>query len=324
MGQTNSSVAKMLEGLTAGDSELARRCQEDPDFYRTTVKMVETLDKLYSQMHDDGEALQSFERRLRRWVRTSPDAYIGFWGELRVAYWLSQHKISHWFVDETQLSQTPDLELEVLGSKVYFEVKTLQEDSYEWFATRLLEEIRSFLPNRGIRVLNLRLIGCIEETLVAKAVQVIREDWLPRRYSPIKYKGEEGEFSIVLPMGRGMMFSWPESRIRKDGTPWLESQLETTLEDNIGQFTAAAPTFLVWVIFDKLLPDIKAHVCRVLERRGADFVELAGVIVHSLFHQWDLTQNPSYHKCEVLKREELFEAIRAFRDRRPCREAEWN
>jgi hypothetical protein len=315
MSEANSSIAQMLKHLSEGDSRLARRCQDDPDFYRTTVKMVETLEKFYGQMHDDSEALQSFERKLRRWIRTSPDAYIGFWGELHVAYWLSQRKISHRFVDETQQSQTPDLELKALRRKVYLEIKTLQENPYEWFASRVLEEIEVVLPNCGISVEKLRLIEGQEEALVAKAVQVIRENWLASPYSPVEYEGEEGEFSIVLPEEGKPMFSWPESRIRKDGTPWLESQLKTVLKDNIGQFGIGAPTFLVWVSFDKLLPDIKDHAAQVLKQYGSDLVDVAGVIVFDRFLQWGLTENPSYCKYERSRREGLFETICAFKDR---------
>jgi hypothetical protein len=313
---SETEATQILEELAESNSKLACRCQDDPDFYRTTVKMVERLAEFYGQMDDGGRALQSFERKLRRWVRTSTDAsYIGFWGELHVACWLSQHRISHHFVDETQKFQTPDLELKVLDRKVYLEVKTLQENLYEWFASRLLEEMGSFLPNRGIGVEGLRLMEGKEEALVAKAVQVIREDWLEGPAFPIKYEGEEGEFSIVLSIGGGWICSWPEVRVRKDGTPWLESQLEATLRKSIGQFRLGAPTFLVWVSFDKLLPDIDTHVFRILKQCGTDFVDVAGVIIFDEFLKWGLIRNPSYREYEELEQEGLFEAIGAFRDR---------
>lgn len=315
MSMNDSSIGDLIADLKKGESKLAQRCRDDPSFYYTTVKMAEALEDFYQQTDDDRDALQSFERKLRRWVRASPDSYIGFWGELHAAYWLSQHEVPHCFTDEAQESQSPDLALEVIGKTVYFEVKTLQENQYEWFAAKVLEEIGSFLPDRGIGVRKLRLAEGKEETLVTKAVELIRDDWLPAPYSPVEYEGNEGEFSIVLPKGGGVKSSWSDSRVRQDGTPWLESQLETVLRDNIGQFQGDAPTFLIWVSFDMLLPGFKAHVLRVLQQSGPKFAEVAGIVVLAPFLEWDLSQNKSYHNYEELKQEGLFDAIRDFRHR---------
>jgi hypothetical protein len=309
----NDDIAELLASLTEGESELAQRCLDDPKFYRTTVGMVESLEDFYQQTDNDGDALESFKRRLREWIRNPSESYIGFWGELHVAYWLSQHHIPHCFLDESQESQKPDLALESSGREICFEVKTLQENRYEWFATKVLEKIRSFLPDRGIGVEYLEIETGEEESLVAKAVEKIRCDWLAGPYSPIEYEGSEGKFSILLPKDGGVISSWPESRVRQDGTPWLESKLEATLRNNIGQFQVDIPTFLVWVSFDKLLPDFQFHVSQVLNRDGAELAEVAGVVVLEPFVKWGLSENRFYSDYAGLKREDVFDSIRDFK-----------
>lgn len=309
----SDDIAELLASLTEGKSELTQRCLDDRKFYRTTVEMVESLEDFYQQTDNGDEALESFEGRLREWIRNPSESYIGFWGELRVAYWLSQHEIPHCFLDESQESQEPDLALETSGREIHLEVKTLQENQYEWFATRVLEKICSFLPDRGIGVEHLEIETGEEESLVAKAVEIIRCDWLAGPYSPIEYEGSEGRFSILLPIGGGVMSSWPESRVRQDGTPWLESKLEATLRNNIGQFQGDIPTFLVWVSFDKLLPDFQSHVSRVLNRDGAELAEVAGVVVLEPFVEWGLSENRFYSDYAGLKREGVFDAVREFK-----------
>jgi hypothetical protein len=306
----------LLDGLTRSNSRLALRYSDDSRFRCALVEIAENLGDFYSQVDDNGNALQIFERKLRRWLETPPDSYIGFWGELNIADWLVRHQVLHRFVQETQGIRSPDIELTVVGRKVYFEIKTLQENPYDWFAQRLLAGLRSFLPNRGVSVEKLIVGDETAEALVSKALQIIRDNWRKAPYSPIQYKGDEGEFSIVLPLGGGIVSSWPDSRIRKDGTPWLESQLEATLRDNIEQFRNDGVTFLVWVNFDKSLPDIQAHVSWVIERLcKTEFVNVAGVIISDPFLEWGLVENISHLEYGELKRIGLFDDIDRFQRR---------
>jgi len=243
---------------------------------------------------------------------------------LNIADWLGRREIQHRFVRETQEFQTPDIELTVKNREVYFEVKTMQENRYMQFAERVADKIRPISPGCGILPEKVRMQRGKEDELIAIAVREIKTALAEGLYSPIQYEGEEGEFSIVFHPGKGLdqrhpalILSWPETRVREDGTPWIESVLETTLRDNVGQFETFKPTFLVWVNFDKSLPGLDAHVSRVLGRYGAtEFVNVAGVIVSDPFDEWDLTANPSYPHFQELERIGLFDAINAFKQRR--------
>jgi preprotein translocase subunit SecY len=121
---------------------------------------------------------------------------------------------------------------------------------------------------------------------------------------------------LVLPPGTGIIWSWSGSRVRTNGTPWLESILEKILRDNIGQFKADKPTFLVWVTSDLSLAGLKTHVSRVLEQYGhIDFINVAGVIICDSFLWWDLTENPATRYREM-KDSGLFDAIRGIKPHR--------
>jgi len=311
-------IAQLLDKLPQGDSKLAVRCRDDPEFYRFMVETTKALAHFYGQMGKDSSALQSFESKLRRWITERPDAYFGFAGELLVADWLRRQGIPHLFAQETQKRKTPDIELMVVGKTVYLEVKTLEESYYDLFAQRVLEEISSFLPNRGISVERLRVERGKEETLVARAVQTIR-DWCKAPHAPIQYEGEEGEFSIVLPVGGGVIWYWTEKvdkkRVREDGTPWAESKLKGTLTESIGKFKTNKPTFLVWVNpHDLALSDnIKTHVVRALEQCGQEFADVAGVIVLDPVLGWNLTENRANPQYRQLKDIGLFEAVNALK-----------
>lgn len=309
------STAKLISGLTEGESGLARRCRSEPGFHQSIVHLTEALEMYYKEMGSGGSVLCSFLRKLRRWINNPPDSFIGFFGELRVAYWLSQHDVLHRFIDETRHSQSPDLALTILDRDVYFEVKTLQENPYQLFAERILEDIRRCLPDRGVGVKYLELGSCGMDALVEQALWLIYHKWLASPYSPIEYEGDEGAFSILLPKGGGVISSWPEQRVRKDGTPWLESQLETTMNDNIGQFEIDTPTFLVWISFDKALPSFVDQVIHVLERNGLRFHEVAGVIVQEPFTEWAVYPNRFHDRYEDLVDAGILDAIRDFPNR---------
>jgi hypothetical protein len=314
----NQRIAALLDKLPKGNSSLALRCRSHPRFHQFIVEATKALINFYGQMDKD-DAVQIFESKLRRWTIKTPDAYLGFAGELFVADWLRRKGVPHLFIRETRTRKTPDIELTAGGRVVYLEVKTLEESYYDWFAQRVLDEIESFLPNRGIRIEELDMGEGMEEALVARAVHKI-QDWLKAPYAPIQYEGKEGKFSIVLPPGRGLMYR-PESvnmkRVREDGTPWAQSKLEDTLTDSIEKFKASKPTFLVWVNPQDLAlsESINEHVARALERCGQDFACVAGVIVLDPVFGWNLTENQSYQEYRQLKDSGLIQAIGALRGR---------
>jgi hypothetical protein len=311
-------ITQLLNKLPQGDSRLAVRCHDDPEFHRFVVETAKALAHFYGQMDKDSSALRSFESKLRRWITERPDAYFGFAGELRVADWLRRQGVPHLFVRETQKCKTPDIQLMVAGRTVYLEVKTLEESYYDLFAQRVLEEISSFLPNRGIEVGSLKVERGKEEALVARAVKVVH-DWCKAPYAPIQYKGEEGEFSIVLPVGGGITGHWTESvdmkRVRKDGTPWAESKLKGTLVESIGKFKTNKPTFLVWVNpHDLALSNsINTHIAQALEQYGQEFADVVGIIVLDPVLGWSLTENQANPEYRQLKDIGLFEAVDALK-----------
>ncbi|GAB4549738.1 MAG: hypothetical protein Kow0063_44550 [Anaerolineae bacterium] len=73
---------------------------------------------------------------------------------------------------------------------------------------------------------------------------------------------------------------------------------------------------MVWVNFDKSLPDIQAHVSWVIERLGkTEFVNVAGVIISDPFLEWGLVENISHLEYGELKRIGLFDDIDRFQRR---------
>jgi hypothetical protein len=308
-------ITELLDELTEGESELAVRCRTDSSFYDFIIETTEALAEFYEQM--EGDILDIFESKLRGWVRDTSAAYIGIAGELFVADWLRRHNIPHHFVQETT-HKTPDIELDLKYQTAYLEIKTLKESFYDWFAQRILDEIESFLPDRGISIEDLELEEGKEEVLVDKAVQKIK-DWSKAPYSPIQYKGEEGQFSFLLPTGKGCWY-WPESidkkRNKEDSIPWVQSRLKKLLDDNIEKFKNYKPTFLTWFIPQDfaLSENISDHIGQVLEQFGDDFVDVAGVVLLDSVSGWLLIENPSYKEYQQLKDSGLFNVISTLQD----------
>lgn len=309
-------VDQLLSELPNGESVLARRCHQDREFYSWLRHTVGALRRYYGQLN--ATAPNSFDRKIYRWLKNPPESYIGLVGELHVAHWLAQRSIPHSFVDEVPGSPTPDLGLSVEGTYVSFEIKTMQESPYHRFAEMLLDAIAPYAPDRGVDVKRLKIVDGQDEALVARAVEIVRRDWLAGPFSPIEYRGTEGELSFVLRPGAGVECYWPESGVRADGTPWLESQLGVTLRDSIAQFQGNRPTFLIWVNWDPALPSIKVHVVRVIARFGCtDHADVAGVVICDPFVPWCLIPNPGYLGYRELKASGVLGAIARFGDTPP-------
>lgn len=307
-------IESLLNELEQGNSRLALRYNSDSQFRNALKRMVGNLGDFYGQLDGDGNALQIFEGKLRQWLKHPPDSYIGFWGELNIAHWLIHHQVTHCFIQEANKFRVPDIELTVAGMKVYFEIKTLQENPYDRFAQRLLATFQSSLSIHGVSIEKLVTKDeKAEEILVSIALQMIQDNWLRSPYSPVEYKGTEGEFSVLLPIGSKMIWSWPDSRKIADGTPWLESKLKEVLRDNIEQFKNDEVSFLIWVNLDSSLPSIRTHVSHVIEKFGnKEFSDVAGVIIFDPFLEWELVENTAYRKYSEIKHIGLLDDIAQF------------
>jgi hypothetical protein len=296
------------------------------------VQKTKALRDHYRQVNIS--ALQSFDAKVHEWIKTPPESYIGFVGELHVADWLRQKGVLHRFIQSSpRPPRTPDIELTIKDMQAYLEVRTMQENPYMQFAEGVAEKIALVSPGCSVMPLKVKPAkGKEVEDLVAAAVEKIKAAWPDRLYNPIEHKGKEGEeFSLVFrpggtsdPRQPSMVWHWPETRDwrKRDEkyvyVPWLDSALTYVLKEKIEQFKTYKPTFLVWVSYDEALPDFKTSVSRVLEQQGqAESVDVAGVIVFHPYSTWDLTENPSCPSHRELKEVGLFDAINALRGNSP-------
>jgi len=304
--------------LAQGDSLLAARWHDDETFRRECTAVVEALEGFYRKMGTD--ALHSFERRLARWVRNPGDDYIGFLGELSIADRLRRHNVPHHFVPETE-SPTPDFELTIISTPVYFEVKTLQEDPYKSFYNSVKKEIEQIPSGCWVTIDPLKVTAANRDALAARAVQEIRVALSNGDYGPILYRAESGSYHILFRPGLApdsqstrvtwFRFEWWESRMQ-NGVPYLEFKLAESLTESIEQFRIYRPTFFIWCNFDKSLMDFDVHVQRVLQQRGSrEFSDVAGIVVD--FMGWVLFENPLYPAYSELAGVGLFDAIRALK-----------
>ncbi len=319
----NRRLAELLKKLAQSASKLGERCRNDAAFASRVEQMIEALGNFYD--HLGGDAPQVFESKVRKWVKTPGDDYMGFVGELFVAERLMNHSIQHRFIPETTAHPTPDIESMVGSRNIYFEIKTISEDTFSLFAAKVkkqIQQIEHFPVDCGIRIISGKIDRGKEESLTASAIQAIRYALTTQDYSPFRYEGTEGTYIIEFLPGAVLDPRWPkvqflrppwvESRIDKgEGIPFLEAKLKRDLRDNIKQFTVHRPTFFVWFNFDESLLDFGRHVSNVLSELGqTEFALVAGIIVDDPFAGWMLFENQSPKYAE-LKSAGLFNTIRA-------------
>jgi hypothetical protein len=268
------------------------------------VQKTKALRDHYRQVNIS--ALQSFDAKVHEWIKTPPESYIGFVGELHVADWLRQKGVLHRFIQSSpRPPRTPDIELTIKDMQAYLEVRTMQENPYMQFAEGVAEKIALVSPGCSVMPLKVKPAkGKEVEDLVAAAVEKIKAAWPDRLYNPIEHKGKEGEeFSLVFrpggtsdPRQPSMVWHWPETR------DWRKRDEKYV--------------YVPWL--DSALPDFKTSVSRVLEQQGqAESVDVAGVIVFHPYSTWDLTENPSCPSHRELKEVGLFDAINALRGNSP-------
>ena len=314
---TEQRFMKLIDESSPTDSNLATRCREDAGFRRRAALMIDALDGFYRHISID--ALQSFTSRLNQWIKHPPTSYIGFFGELCVADQLRKWGVIHQFMREVQGVSIPDIELTAMERRVFLEVKTLQENLHTQFFKQVRNEVVK--QNLGISHISIRKIEITTKkfsALVAVTVRLIEEATHNNRNPRIKYKGEEGEFYLHVEFATtagqiptGWVPSRPGSRLRADNTPWAQSVLKETLQDNINQFRSNRPTFLAWVSLDVLLPDLESHAAQVLEKFGqTEFADVAGVIIFDSYRGYALIENQC-KEYSTLECAGLFNAIRS-------------
>jgi hypothetical protein len=311
-----SRFENLLNKQRAQNTPFADKLRNDPGFYDAIVQKVNTLGDFYEHLPKYNDALQTFDQKLHEWLKTPQEDYTGFVGELRIADWLRQRNIPHRFFPRKHGFSTPDIELSILDMQVYFEIKTVDENSYARFSGRIQDEISQALPRPLIDIKKLKITKGQEDQLVAKAVQAISETLHKGHGDRIQYKGEEGEFSLNFLPGKisdqrykGVFGCRPDSRVIVNGIPWDEFKLENDLRDNIRQFNSEVPTLLVWVNYDIAIVDIKSHVISVLEKHGnGDFANVAGIVILDPAIRWEVVENKS-KKHDALRDIGLFETI---------------
>ena len=304
---------KLIDESSPADSNLAIRCRDDAIFRHLVATMIDALESFYRYINKD--ASRNFTSKLNRWIKHPPDSYLGFFGELCVADQLRKWGIPHQYIQEVQMISNPDIELTIMERKVYLEVKTLQENPYQRFFKQIRKEvIKLEFGVNNIAVREVKIITGKEDALVVKAVQLIRDAAHNNHDSLIKHEGEEGKFSIAVRFATtpgqkptGWISSWPGSRLRADGIPWVQSVLGEMLKNNIAQFRTNKPTFLALVNLDALLLDLETHASQVFERFGeTDFVDVVGITIFDLVGGCTLIEN-HYRESEYT---DLFKAIR--------------
>ena len=281
---------------------------------------VKALRMFYGQL--GAGCLETFESRLARWVKHSGDGWLDFVGELLVAERLRRHNVSHCFLKEPGDAPVPDLELDVSGTKVYFEVATIRQDAfYRFFRTIQLQlegEASGAPVYVSTRYMKPEAIDTAAERAVASIHAALSEGRLERivhRDFDVGYSytitfvpltSSDKQWTQVLG-GRGRL---PARAQEEDETPWPEWKLTQTLEEKQGQLRTFLPhpTFLVCRCFEPSLEASDFGAPGVL----GQYHDVAGVIVDDSVNGWSLFPNPAAPARIELERKGLFDDIQAW------------
>lgn len=298
----------LLDKYAPPDSELAKRCADEPSFLRWPDRLCVELSDAYKRSNQ--QDYDEFRKRLIRWVKNPGSDYISFIGEMLVAQRLIKHDVPHRFIPETD-APTPDVELSIGDNTIFFEIATMEEDTFYRFADKVANRMESLLPEVQVNIMPLYLRSQDDEMLVEKVVNLLKQaNSATESRTLIEVEEPEGICSLVAfwkksdspnPVGSGfnntVRVSWPEGRVLGDGTHFIEYKLKQTLKEKQKQFGNDCITFLIWVNLDHSLEGFRSHVPVALEDEAdTRYANVAGIIVDDDFSGWIPIINEAYWK----------------------------